>query len=96
MKALLKVQEEVTQVFFDNLVVTSEFEYMDTIGFDFSLVDDVERFLDLLSGLAFRAKIFTDYSEIPQRIAELPSGCTREQLATNLAHFLLTTIRYRC
>jgi len=83
-------------VFFDYLVVMSEFEHMDTVGFDFSLVDDVDRFLDLLSGLAFRAKIFKDYSEIPRRAAELPVSCTREQLATNLAHFILTTIRYRC
>jgi hypothetical protein len=74
----------------------SEFEHMDTVGFDFSLVDDVDRFVDLLSGLAFRAKIFKDYSEIPLQTSELPSNSTREQLATNLSHFVLTTIRYRC
>jgi len=84
------------KVFFDNLVVMSEFEHMDTVGFDFSLVDDVDRFVDLLSGLAFRAKIFKDYSEIPLQTSELPSNSTREQLATNLSHFVLTTIRYRC
>lgn len=95
-RPLLKVTICLLQTFFDNLVVMSEFEHMDTVGFDFSLVDDVDRFLEMLSGLAFRAKIFKDYSEIPHRIIDLPVVNTREQLATTIAHFILTTIRYRC
>ncbi len=70
-------KQYLSQNFFDNLVLTSEYEYMDTVGFEFSLVDDVERFLELLTYLATKSKILKDYAELPTSVGQLPAKCTR-------------------
>lgn len=83
---------ELTQNFFDNLVLTSEQTHLDTIGFEFSLIDDVDRFLELLCLLACRATLLKDH---PKEHFEPPPAATREQLATCLAHLVLEAIRRR-
>jgi hypothetical protein len=96
LKHSLKVPPCPTQNLFDNLVLTSEHTYMDTVGFEFSLVDDVDRFLELLGFLASRAKASWDFPDLPTTEEELPPTGSREKVAFHLAQFILATIRYRC